>query len=334
MQVIELSAFGLDKLEQVDREKPAAGPGEVLVRFEAASVNPRDYQIITGQFTPNVPFPLVPLSDGAGIVEAVGEGISRVSIGDRVTPTFFPKWISGEALHSERSVSSGLEAPGTLREYGVYLESAVVRAAPHLSAPEAACFPCAGLTAWTALVTMSRISPGDTVLLQGTGGVAMAGLSFAKALGAQVIILSSSDQRLERARELGADHCINYVATADWGSRAYEIAGHGVDAVIEIGGTGTLENSLAAIRHGGHVNIIGYMTGIDMDITVFPLIIKNAQLHGIGTGNRDSYEAMVEFVSEHEIRPKISSDFSMTEAATALETLAQGGHMGKIIVNI
>jgi len=334
MQVIELNAFGLDQLGLVDREKPEAGPGEVLLRFEAASVNPRDYQIITGHFTPNVPFPLIPLSDGAGIVEAVGGGVSRVSIGDRVTPTFFPEWISGEALHAERAVSSGLEAPGTLREYGVYPESAVVRAAPHLSAPEAACLPCTGLTAWTALVTMSQIGRGDTVLLQGTGGVALAGLSLAKALGAQVIILSSSEDKLERARELGADHCINYTTTLDWGPRAYEIAGHGVDAVIEIGGTGTLENSLAAIRHGGHVNIIGYMTGIDMGITVFPLIIRNAQLHGIGTGNRDNYEAMMAFVGEHEIRPVISATYSMTEAAAALETLAQGRHMGKIVVTI
>ena len=177
MQVIELNAFGLDQLSLVDREKPEAGRGEVLLRFEAASVNPRDYQIITGHFAPKVAFPLIPLSDGAGIVEAVGDGVSRVSIGDRVTPTFFPEWISGEALHAERAVSSGLEAPGTLREYGVYPESAVVRAAPHLSAPEAACLPCAGLTAWTALVTMSQIGRGDTVLLQGTGGVALAGLS-------------------------------------------------------------------------------------------------------------------------------------------------------------
>ena len=303
MQVVELSAFGLDKLELIDREKPEAGPGEVLVRFEAASVNPRDYQIITGHFTPNVPFPLIPLSDGAGIVEAVGNGVSRVSISDRVTPTFFPEWVSGEALHSERAISSGMEAPGTLREYGVYRESAVVRAAPHLSSAEAACFPCAGLTAWTALVTMSQITRGDTVLLQGTGGVAMAGLSLAKALGAKVIILSSSNDRLERARKLGADHCINYTNTADWGSLAYEISGHGVDAVIEIGGTGTLENSLAAIRHGGHVNIIGYMTGIDMGITVFPLIIKNAQLHGIGTGNRDSYQFIAPQPWPHFFRP-------------------------------
>ncbi len=334
MQVVELSAFGLDMLKLFDREKPAAGPGEVLVRFEAASVNPRDYQIITGHFTPNVQFPLVPLSDGAGIVEAVGDGVSRVSIGDRVTPTFFPEWISGEALNAERAVSSGLETPGTLREYGVYQESAVVRVAPHLSAVEAACLPCAGLTAWTALVTMSQITQGNTVLLQGTGGVALAGLSLSKALGAQVIVLSSSNDKLERARELGADHCINYTTTTDWGPRAYEIAGHGVDAVLEIGGTGTLENSLTAIRHGGHVNIIGYMTGVDMDITVFPLIIKNAQLHGIGTGNRDAYEAMMKFVGEHEIRPVISETFSMNETATALETLARGGHMGKITITI
>jgi NADPH:quinone reductase-like Zn-dependent oxidoreductase len=334
MKAIQLSAFGLDKLEQVELQQPNPGPGEVLVRMGAASVNPRDYQIVVGQFTPNVAFPLIPLSDGAGEVVAAGEGVSRVAEGDLVTPLFFPDWITGEALGDERKRSSGLEVPGTLREYAIYPESAVARAASHLSAEEAACYPCAGITAWTSLVSRSGISAGDWVLVQGTGGVAMMGLQLAKALGASVIALSSSDQRLEQARDLGADHTINYQTHPDWGPMAFEVAGHGVDAVLETGGAGTLENSLAAIRHGGHINIIGYMTGIEMGITVFPLIVKSANFHGIGTGHRDDYEAMMSFVQQHGIKPPISGRYAMADAGRALQDLADGGHFGKLVVTI
>lgn len=334
MKALQLTGFGLENLQSVTLDQPTPGPGEVLVKMGAASVNPRDYQIITGNFTPNVAFPLTPLSDGAGEVVAVGDGVSRVAVGELVTPLFFPNWVSGEALGDERKQSSGLEVPGTLREYAVYPEQAVSRAATHLSAEEAACYPCAGLTAWTSLVTKSHIGAGDTVLVQGTGGVALMGLQLAKALDAKVIILSSSEERLAKASELGADHCINYQSQPNWGEMAYEIAGHGVDAVLEIGGSGTLENSLAAIRHGGHINIIGYMAGVEMGITVFPLIIKNANLHGIGAGNREDFEAMMQCVQAHEIRPAIAARYPMLDAARALEDLQQGGHFGKRVINI
>jgi NADPH:quinone reductase-like Zn-dependent oxidoreductase len=329
----QLKGFGLDNLEQVEIAQPEPGSHDVLVNFQAASINPRDQQIAMGQFTPNVTFPLIPLSDGAGEVVATGNDVTRLRVGDRVTPLFFPNWISGEALRDERKVSGGLESPGVLREYGVYSEEAVVRAAGHLSATEAACLPCTGLTAWTALVTKSNIQPGDTVLIQGTGGVATAALQFAKALGAKVITLSSSDEKLARAREMGADHCINYVTSPDWGVQAFELAGHGVDAVVEIGGAGTLENSLAAIRHGGHIVIIGYMAGIEMGVTVFPLIIKNANLHGIGTGNRANYEAMMDFVDKHRIRPQISDSYAFNDAPEALGDIVTGAHFGKLVVD-
>lgn len=334
MKAMQLNAFGLDQLQVVELDEPEAGPGEVLVKLEAASVNPRDYQIITGNFTPNVDFPLIPLSDGAGRVVAVGEGVSRMAVGDLVTPLFFPDWISGEALGDERKQSSGLELPGTLREYAVYPEHAVSKSAAHLTAEEASCYPCAGLTAWTSLVTRSGIQAGDTVLLQGTGGVALMGLQLAKGLGARVIILSSSDERLAQAKALGADHCINYAEHPDWGQMAYDFSGHGVDAILEIGGAGTLENSLAAIRHGGHINIIGYMAGVEMGITVFPLIIKGAQLHGIGTGNRDDYEDMMQFVAQHGIRPVIAARYHMEASADALRELNEGGHFGKRVITI
>jgi NADPH:quinone reductase-like Zn-dependent oxidoreductase len=332
---MHLKAFGLENLDVVDAATPAGpGPGEVLVKLAAASVNPRDSQIARGHFTPDVEFPLVPLSDGAGQVVAVGDGVSRVGPGDLVTPLFFPNWHHGEALAGERKVSTGLEAPGVLREYALFRESGLVRAAGHLTPAEAACLPCAALTAWSSLVDKSGIGAGDTVLIQGTGGVAIFALQFAKALGARAVVISSSDAKLKRARDLGADHCINYRTQPAWGEEAFEFGGHGVDAVIEIGGTGTLENSLAAIRHGGHVNIIGYMAGIDMGITVFPLIIKNANLHGIGTGNRDSYEAMMATIDETALRPVIDRHYTFEEAGQALADLDAGGHFGKLVVSI
>ena len=333
MQAWQLTEFGLNNLRKVETAQPEPGPQEVLVRFSAASINPRDYQIISGQFTPNVEFPLIPLSDGAGDVVAIGTGVTRVQPGDRVTPLFFPNWISGEALGDERKVSGGLESPGVLREYGVYSQESVVKVASHLSATEAACLPCAGITAWNSLVTRSNIQPGNTVLVQGTGGVAIAALQFAKALGARVIIVSSSDEKLARALAMGADHGINYLANSDWGAQAFEMAGQGVDAVIEIGGTGTLENSLAAIRHGGHLAIVGYMAGAEMGVTVFPLIVKCANLHGIGTGNRDEYTAMMDFISQHQISPQVSATYAFNETTRALEDIVTGAHFGKLVVD-
>lgn len=333
MRATLLEAIGLEHLRIHEQPVPEPGPGELLVRLRAASLNPRDLQILTGQFTPNLALPLVPLSDGAGEVVARGEGVVDFAEGDLVTPLFFPDWVDGEATAGERSRSLGLELPCTLRDYAVFPASAVVRAAPHLSPAEAACFPCAGLTAWYSLVEKSSIGAGSTVVLQGTGGVAMAGLQFAKALGARAIVLSSSDERLEVARRLGADHTINYRSTPDWGEEAFEFAGHGVDAVLEIGGTQTLAQSLAAIRHGGHINIIGYMSGAELGVTVFPLIIRNANLHGIGTGHRAAYTAMMACVAEHGLRPWIHDRFPFEAAREGLETLARGGHLGKLVID-
>ena len=332
MRAWELAGFGLDNLQQVEIERPTLGPNDVLVRLEAASLNPRDCQIISGHFTPNVNFPLVPLSDGAGTVVEVGEQVSRLEVGDTVTPLFFPYWVSGEATKDERKLSSGLEVPGVLREFGAYDEQTLVKAASHLSAVEAACLPCSGLTAWTSLVPIADIQPGNTVLIQGTGGVAIAALQLVKALGGRVIILSSSEEKLAAAKQLGADYCINYLSNPNWGPMAFEIAGHGVDLVLEIGGGGTMENSLAAIRHGGHIAIIGYVAGIDMGITVFPLIIKCAHLHGVATGNRDNYLAMMEFIQEHNIKPQLTADYGFSDAARALAAIDEMAPFGKVVI--
>lgn len=335
MKQMELPAFGIDNLRVVEVPEPEPGPGDVLVRFGAASINSRDVQIATGEFSPDQPLPIVPLSDGAGEVVALGAGVSRFAVGDRVAPVFFPDWLSGEALRSERAVSSGLEVPGVLREFGVYGEHALARVAAHLTDAEAACFPCAGLTAWSCLHDLAGIEAGNSVLVQGTGGVALFGLQLAKAMGAEVIVTSSSDAKLERARELGADHCINYRTTSEWGAAAKEFSGgDGVHAVIEIGGTGTLKQSFAALRRGGHIGIVGYLAGIDLGLNVFDLILTNAHMHGVSVGNRDSFEAMMAFVGEHELRPVIASSYEFDDAGVALQAIASGEHFGKLVVKI
>ncbi len=335
MKAWVLPEFGIDNLQLAELEQPVPGPGEVLVKFGAAAVNSRDWQIVSGAFAPGQPLPIVPVSDGAGRIAAVGAGVTELAVGDPVCPLFFPEWLAGEALTDERRVSSGLEAPGVLRQFGVYRPHQLVRVPAYLTAQEAACLPCAGLTAWTSLVNFSSIGPGDWVLVQGTGGVSLFGLQFAKALGAHVIVTSGSDAKLERALALGADHGINYVAEPEWGARARELAdGLGVNAVLEIGDTGTLPQSVAALRRGGHINIIGYFAGIDLGLNVFHLIERNAHIHGVAVGNRAGFEAMNGLLAAHEIHPVIGEQYAFAGAATAIGAMPHGAHFGKIVIDI
>lgn len=335
MKVMQLPRFGIENLEIIEADVPQPGAGEVLVKFGGASVNYRDYQIVAGEFAPDQPLPIIPVSDGAGEIVEVGDAVTRFACGDRVSPLFFPNWLSGEAFGDVRAISSGLEAPGVLREYGVYDQDQLARVAPHLTDAQAACFPCAGLTAWTCIVSLSNIQSGDVVLVQGTGGVALFALRFAKALGADVIITSGSDEKLERAKKLGADHCINYRTTPDWGNLARELTdGRGVDAVVEIGGTGTLPQSIAAIRRGGHINIVGYLAGIDLGLSVFHLIERNAHLHGVSVGNAEGFTEMMNFVSEYNLVPVIEKSCPFEEAGQALSSIVKGDHFGKLVINV
>lgn len=335
MRALELPEFGIEHIREIELEESAPGDGQVLVQFEAAAVNYRDFMIAEGMFAPREDLPIIPLSDGAGEVVAVGQGVSALQPGDRVTPLFFPRWMSGDALGDERSVSTGLEAPGCLREHGVFDERAVVKVPGYLNAEQAACFPCAGLTAWSALVTTSGISAGDSVCVLGTGGVSIFALQFAKAMGATVIVTSGSDEKLDRARELGADHVINYKATPDWGPAAKALTGgRGVDVVVEIGGTGTLPQSFKAIRRGGHIPIIGALAGAEMGVLVYELIMTNAHLHGIGVGNRVCYEDMMKFCAQQEIVPVIDRAYAFDDAASAIRDIDKGEHFGKLVVRI
>jgi NADPH:quinone reductase-like Zn-dependent oxidoreductase len=335
MRVMHLPAFGIDNLAIIERDVPEPGPGEVLVRFGAASVNYRDYQIVTGEFAPTATLPIVPCSDGGGFIAAVGDGVTEFAVGDSVSPLFFPEWQSGDALTTERSISVGLEVPGALRDFGLFRVHQLVKVAPHLSAAEAACFPCAGLTAWTCLTEVAGVGPGDWVLTTGTGGVAIFALQFAKALGARVIVTSGSDEKIARARELGADFTINYREVPDWGRVARRIAdGVGVKCVVETGGEGTLPQSVTALRRNGWIGCVGYLAGIGLGLTVYDLIERNANLHGMSVGHREGFLAMMDWVAKHEIRPVIHREYAFEDAAAALADLHEGAHFGKLVVRI
>jgi NADPH:quinone reductase-like Zn-dependent oxidoreductase len=331
-QVID-GAFGLDNLAVVERPVPEPGPGQVLLRMKAQSLNFRDLLTVRGHYNPRQPLPLIPCSDGVGVVEAVGEGVTRAAVGERVCPIFCQEWLDG--LPSRERVRSTLGGPldGTLAEFMVLHEDGLVHPPEHLSDAECACLPCAAVTAWTALFAEGQLGAGQTVLVQGTGGVSVFALQLAVAAGAEVIVTSSSDAKLERARVLGAAHTINYVNHPDWARVAREAtAGRGVDHVVEVGGANTLEQSIKATAIGGRIAVIGVLSGVKSKLMVTPILMGYLRLQGILVGHRASFEALNAFVGEHRIRPVISDHFGFDEAREGFELMARGGHFGKISV--
>ena len=249
MKLFEIREFGIDNLALVERDTPRPGAGEVLVRMAAASLNYRDYMVAEGFYNPRLKRPMVPLSDGAGMVEEAGAGVTRFKKGDRVAACFMQKWIEGPITREKTASALGGAIDGVLREYAVFHEDGLVSVPPSLSYEEAAALPCAAVTAWHALFEHTPVAPGDTVLMQGTGGVSVFALQFARAAGLRTIVTSSSDQKLERARQLGASETINYKKTPGWDEEARKLTGgRGVDHVIEVGGSDTMPRSLKAVR--------------------------------------------------------------------------------------
>jgi NADPH:quinone reductase-like Zn-dependent oxidoreductase len=331
--------FGLDHLILGERPDPAAhgapGPGQVLVRLRAASLNYRDLMTAEGTYNPRQKLPLIPCSDGAGEVVAVGAGVTRVAVGDRVCSTLPQRWIAGEPTRERVRSTLGGPFDGVLAEQAVLAEDGVVTAPAHLTDEEAATLPCAAVTAWNALVTEGRLAPGDTVLVQGTGGVSLFALQIARLLGARVIVTSSSDEKLERARALGADHGINYRTVADWGAQAKELTGgRGVDHVVEVGGAGTLEQSLRAVRFGGRISLIGVLAGGKAEIPLALIFMQKVSVQGIMVGDRDSFEAMNRAFQLHQLKPVVDSTFPFAEARAAFDHLKSGRHFGKICVRV
>lgn len=336
MRAVEIrGSFGIENLTIVERPDPRPGPGEVLVRVRAASLNYRDLLMVEGRYNPKQPLPLVPCSDGVGLVEAVGEGVASLRAGDRVAGIFAQKWQAGPPTREKIRSTLGGPLDGTLRERMVLREEGLVKVPGYLTDEEAATLPCAAVTAWNALVVHGRIQAGQTVLVQGTGGVSLFALQIARAHGARVVVTSSSNEKLERARVLGAFAGVNYKKTADWGRDARDLTGgEGVDIVIEVGGAGTLEQSIKAVRVGGMIAVIGVLGGASSPFDVRPVLMQELRLQGVLVGCRETFLDMNRAFALQEIRPLIDRVFPLDAIRDALSYLRTGAHFGKIVVRL
>lgn len=335
MKAIELSRFGIDGLVAAERATPTPGPGDVLVRLRAASLNFHDLATLLGMANPRMKLPCIPLSDGAGEIAALGDGVTGLAVGTRVSTTFFPRWQSGAPTRAKLADVPGEQRDGCWAEYIVLPADAVVPVPDHLSDIEASTLPCAALTAWRAVVVEAKVKAGDRVLLQGTGGVSLFALQFARMLGAETIITSSSDEKLERAKALGAHHVINYKATPQWGKRAREISGgEGVDLVVEVGGSGTFNESLNALKIGGHISMIGVLTGVADVIPTAKIMAMNAAVKGITVGSREDFLAMNRAIAVAKLKPVVGDVLAFDQAKEAYALMQRGGHFGKITINL
>ncbi|WP_119154681.1 zinc-dependent alcohol dehydrogenase family protein [Caldimonas tepidiphila] len=321
---------GLDRLERVELPDPGApGPGEIRVRLHASSLNFHDYAVVSGRMP--AADGRIPMSDGAGVVEAVGEGVTEFGVGEVVVSCFFPTWQDGPPTVGDFSTVPGDGVDGYAREAVVRPADWFTRAPAGFSPAEAATLTTAGLTAWRALVVDGALKAGDSVLVLGTGGVSIFALQLAKAMGATVIVTSSSGEKLERARSLGADHTINYREQADWGVLAREwTGGRGVDHVVEVGGPATLPQSIAAVRVGGHISLIGVLTGAAGPVPTAALMARQARLQGLIVGSRREQADFVRAIEATALRPVIDRAFALDDIAAAFRHQESGAHFGKI----
>jgi NADPH:quinone reductase-like Zn-dependent oxidoreductase len=336
MKVVEIrGGFGLEKLVTAERAEPEAGPGQIVLRMRAVSLNFRDLLTVRGHYNPKQPLPLVPCSDGVGEVVAVGDGVSRVRVGERVVPIFAQRWISGEPTREKLRSTLGGPLDGTLAELMLLDESGVVHPPEHLEDEEVASLPCAAVTAWSAMVVNGSVRAGETVLVQGTGGVAILALQLARLLGARVIVTSSSDEKLERAIELGAWAGINYKRQPNWGKEVRRLTGgEGVDHIIELGGAATLAESLSAIKIGGQISLIGMLSGTQAKLNVVPVLMGQVRIQGVLVGHREAFESMNRAIGLHRMQPVIDRSFGIDESREALEYMASGKQFGKICIRI
>lgn len=316
-----------------DRAQPTAKAGEVLVRVRASSLNYHDFVVVMGGIPTDDG--RIPMSDGAGEVVAVGEGVTKFKAGDHVLSLFFPDWQTGEIDALGFGGVPGDGADGFAAEYVAMPETAFTRMPEGYSFTEAATLPCAALTAWRGMFVEGNVKPGDWVLTQGTGGVSVFALQFAKAAGARVIATSSSDEKLERMKALGADHLINYKTTPAWGKKAFELTGgRGVDEVVEIGGPGTMAQSIQACRVGGHISLIGVLTGVSGEVPTAAFFSKNLTMSGITVGSAKHQEDMIAAIEASGIKPVLDKDFPLDEIANAFGHQASQKHFGKITLSI
>ena len=337
MKLYELlkGSTSLDSLKITERDTPKPGPGQVLVRVRATTLNYRDQAVVTGHYFGGVlQRNTIPLSDGAGEVAAVGSGVTRFAKGDRVAGTFFQGWADGRPVAGAYA-ALGSPLDGMLAEYVVLDEDGLVKLPDHLSFEEGAALPCAAVTAWNALCVSGRLKAGDSVLAMGTGGVSIFALQFAKMHGARVIITSSSDKKLERAKQLGADDLINYTKTPDWEKEVLALTDQqGVDHVVEVGGAGTLAKSFQAVGYGGQVSLIGVLAGREGDTAPHALMLKAAKLQGIFVGSRAMFESMNQAIAINKMKPVVDKVFPFEEAAAAYKYQWEKKHFGKIAISV
>ena len=336
MKTYEIQKYGgPEGLRLVERPQPEPGDHDVVVQIRAASLNYRDLVVIRGQYDRSPHEGRVPLSDGAGEVVSIGSAVTRFKVGDRVAGCFFQGWPSGRFESGMHRTALGGPIDGVLAEQVKFREEGVVHLPEGYSFEEGATLPCAAVTAWQSLVVRGQLAPGETVLLLGTGGVSIFGLQIAKAAGAKVIITSSSDEKLARARKLGADAVINYQTTPDWGKAAANLAGsEGVDHVVEVGGAGTFLQSVRACRSGGKIGLIGILSGREAASDIFPIVTKVATVFGIYVGSREMFEGLNRALTQANIRPVIDRVFPFESAREAYEFMGTGSHFGKVVIRV
>jgi len=324
---------GLDKIVIETRPDPVAGPGEVLVRIRASSLNFHDFAVVAGMI--KTPDGRIPMSDGAGEVAAIGPGVTSLAVGDQVLSLFFPNWPAGDPALERLLGVPGDGADGFAAELVAMPATAFTRLPKGWSLEEAATLPCAALTAWRALMVEARIKPGDVVLTQGSGGVSVFAIQFAKAAGATVIATSSTAERMERLKALGADHVVNYREQPEWGREAARLTGgRGVDAVVEIGGAGTMNQSIHACRIGGHISLIGVLAGISGEVATALAMSKNVTIKGVTVGSREQQLDMIAAIEANGLKPVIDSVHPLDQIAAAFARQAAQQHFGKIVLRI
>jgi NADPH:quinone reductase-like Zn-dependent oxidoreductase len=331
MKVIEIrDGLGVDSLKLVERPDPVPGPGQVVLKMKAFSINYRDLLVVNGVGRWKPSLPRIPLSDGVGVVAAMGSAVSRVKKGDRVAPIFYPKWLDGRVASEKMgSPLGGAVADGVLAEYTLCDETSLVLVPAHLTDEEAATLPCAGVTAWSALIPFGDFSPGDSIVVLGTGGVSIFALQFARFRGARVIVTSSSDRKLARAKEMGATAVINYKTRPDWPKAVLELTDRlGADYVVDT--VGGLKEAIAAIGLGGTVAFVGLLIGMTSEVDLVTFMGKCARVQAVDVGSREMFEAMNKAIAFQAMRPVVDRVFGFSELREALNYLTEARHFGKV----
>ena len=335
MKAWRIPSFGIDRLEQVALPDPQPQRGEVVIRVHAVSWNYRDLMMIEGRYNPRMHLPRIPCSDGAGEVVAIGEGVTRVKVGDRVCGIFMQNWIDGEPDAQKIRGALGGDIDGMLAELVLVREDGVLRFPEFLSYEQAATLPCAAVTAWNALVRVGRIKAGDTAVILGTGGVSIFALQMAKMMGARVLGASGSDAKLERARALGLDAGVNYHEHPEWDRWVMDqTGGRGADLVVEVGGAGTLSRSLRSLRIGGALAQIGVLSENSEGIQIPLLLHRQVRLCGIYVGSRADFEMMNRAIQQQNLKPVVDEVFSFTAVGQALRRMQSGAHFGKLVTSV